>query len=76
MPHTVQSNWHTNNNPMLGYTWKTLAEHGWVEIEEGELFSRIEFNHLTEHEYKVAYAMDLGWRFNVDNQKWYRVKGY
>lgn len=67
---------HVNNNPRMGYTWKAQAEHGIVIIDEDELFNRIEFQHLPDHEYKVSYAMDLGWRYNVDNGKWYRLKGH
>lgn len=72
----VKKEWHTDNNTMNGYTWSIQAEHGIIAIAEEELFARAEFQHFTEHEYKVSYAMDLGWRYNVDNSKWYRIKGY
>lgn len=72
----VNKEWHVNDNPMLGYKWSVQAKFGTVSISEEELFNRIEFRHLTEHECKVAYAMDLNWRYNVDNGQWYRIKGY
>lgn len=72
----VPNTWHIGDNPMLGYKWTIIGKHGLVSIPEEELFNRIEFQHLTEREYKVSYAMDLGWRYNVDNQEWYRIRGY
>ncbi len=70
--------YHVLRNRMLGYTWEAQAEHGIITIDEEELFSRVEFELLpiNDHPYKVAYARDLGWRYNVDNSKWYRLRGY
>lgn len=65
-----------NRDNSLGYTWKSQAELGTVFISEDELFGRIEFQHFTEHDHKVKYAMDLGWRYNVDNGRWYRLKSF
>lgn len=72
----IPKEWHEDNHPLKGYKWKVRAENGTIQITEDELFSREEFVHFREHEQKVAYAMDLGWRFNMDNQRWYRIKGY
>lgn len=72
----MRADWHVNRNSLLGYLWTVQAQYGTIEIAEEELFSRIEFSHLTKHEYKVSYAMDQGWRYNVDSGKWYRIKGY
>lgn len=68
--------WHVDEHPLKGYKWSIQAKHGTVDISEEELFSRPEFAHFTEHEYKVTYAMDSGWRYNVDSGKWYRIKGF
>lgn len=68
--------WHEDNQEYKGYKWSIRAEYGTVEITEEDLFSRVEFEHITEHKIKVAYAMDLGWRHNVDNGKWYRIKNH
>lgn len=67
---------HVNNDIQLGYTWSAQSWYGIVEIEEYELFMRVEFEHLPQHATKVFYAMNMGWRYNVDNRKWYRLKGY
>lgn len=72
----MKKEWHEDNFTLNGYKWSIQAEHGIITITEEELFNRVEFQHLTEHEYKVSYAMRLGWRWNVDNRKWYRIKGY
>ena len=72
----IKEEWHVDNHELKGYKWSIQAKYGTVYIPEEELFNRIEYQHLTKHEYKVSYAMDLGWRFNVDNQMWYRIKGY
>lgn len=72
----IKKDWHVNNNPLLGYLWSIQTQYGTVYISEEELFNRVEFQHILKHENKVSYAMDLGWRFNVDNGMWYRIKGY
>jgi hypothetical protein len=72
----MKPEWHNQNNPMLGYKWEIQYKYGIIWITEDELFDRREFKHFTTHEYKVAYAMDMGWRFNIDNQMWYRISGY
>jgi hypothetical protein len=72
----IAKEWHEDNNLLNGYKWSIQAEYGTVYIYEEDLFNRVEFQHFTDHEYKVSYAMDLGWRYNVDNGKWYRIKGY
>ena len=68
--------WFENDNMQMGYKWSIQAKNGIVTISEEELFSRVEFAHIAEDEYKRSYAMDLGWRWNIDNGKWYRIKGY
>lgn len=72
----VKKDWLEDEIEYKGYKWSVQAEYGTISIEEEELFNRIEFQHISEHEHKVAYAMDLGWRYNVDNQMWYRIKGH
>lgn len=72
----INKEWHVDNNPMLGYKWSIQAKYGTINISEEDLFNRLEFQYITGHEYKVSYAMDLGWRFNIDCQMWYRIKGY
>lgn len=72
----VDKTWYAENDMQKGYKWSVQAEHGVVTISEEELFDRIEFQELTAHAEKASYAMRLGWRFNVDNSKWYRIKGY
>ncbi|WP_226035666.1 hypothetical protein [Aquibacillus saliphilus] len=72
----INKEWHEDNHPLKGYKWSIQAEYGTVYILEEELFDRVEFQHLNNHEYKVAYAMDLGWRYNVDNGTWYRIKNH
>lgn len=74
--HNIPSDWYEEGYRYKGYSWLIQAKYGTVYTTEEELFGRPEFAHLDKHEYKVAYAMDLGWRFNVDNQKWYRIRGY
>lgn len=73
--HKLPKEYYAEGFHLMGYTWKAQAEFGIVQIEEAELFNRSEFQHFTDHEEMVAYAMDLGWRFNIDNQKWYRLRG-
>jgi hypothetical protein len=74
--HMAKKEWHEENHALKGYKWSIQAEHGIVTIPEEELFDRTEFQHFTEHEHKASYAVDLGWRWNVDNGKWYRIRGY
>lgn len=72
----MDSSWHEQDNPMYGYKWSIQAKYGTVVIDEGELFNRKEFQSFPSHEYKVAYAMDMGWRYNVDSGMWYRIRGF
>lgn len=73
--HKLPKEYYAEGFHLMGYSWKAQAEFGTVYIDEKELFDRIEFGHFPDHEHKVAYAMDMGWRFNIDNQKWYRLRG-
>ena len=68
--------WFEDNNVMKGYKWSIQAKYGIVEISQEELFSRVEFQCIESNDEKVVYAVGLGWRFNVDSQKWYRIRGY
>jgi hypothetical protein len=68
--------WHEDNHVLKGYKWSVQAEYDTVTISEEDLFNRVEFEHLQEHEYKVAYAVDLGWRYNIDSSEWYRIRGH
>lgn len=68
--------WHEDNNLLKGYKWSVQAKYGTVSISQEELFNRVEFQHIEKHEHKILYAVDLGWRYNVDNGKWYRIKGH
>lgn len=68
--------WHEQDNPMFGYKWSIQAKYGVIWVTEDELFDRREFRYFEKHEEKVAYAMDMGWRFSVDSQLWYRIKGH
>lgn len=72
----IKKDWFEDGIEWKGYRWSIQAHYGTISISEEELFNRVEFQHLEKHEYKVSYAMDLGWRFNVDSQMWYRIKGY
>lgn len=72
----IKNEWFEDNNVNKGYKWSIKAEHGTVSVSEGELFNREEFKHFNEQADKMHYALELGWRFNVDNQMWYRIKGY
>lgn len=72
----AQKEWYEDNKYANGYKWSIRAKFGVVEISEEELFSRLEFAHFRAHSAKFSYAMNLGWRFNIDNQKWYRIKGH
>lgn len=72
----INKEWHEDNHPLKGYKWSIQTELGIVSISEEELFNRPEFHHFSDHEYMVSYAMDLGWRYNVDIGKWYRIKGF
>lgn len=68
--------WFEDNNIMKGYKWSIQNKHGIVETVQKELFSRPEFQCLESQSEQIVYAVHLGWRFNVDNQKWYRIKGH
>lgn len=67
--------WFEDNNIMKGYKWSIQNKYGIVSISDEELFNRIEFQHCKDQSEKIVYAVHLGWRFNVDNQLWYRIKG-
>ena len=71
----INTEWFEDSNIMKGYKWSIQAKYGIVEIKQEDLFNRIEFGGQTQSE-KVVYAVSLGWRFNIDNQKWYRILGY
>lgn len=68
--------WHDDNNILRGYKSSIQEQYGTVCISEKELFNSDDFIHLTEHEYKVSHAIDLGWRYDVINKQWYRIKGF
>lgn len=68
--------WFENDNVNYGYKWSVQSDYGIIVIEKDELFSRIEFDYFETEQACFDYAHDQGWRFNVDNQKWYRIKGY
>lgn len=72
----VNVEWFEDDNIMKGYKWSVQAKYGIVETSQEELFSRVEFECLDSSDEKVVYAVSLGWRFNVDNQRWYRIKGH
>lgn len=72
----ITKEWFIDNNPILGYKWSVQAEFGIVSITEETLFNREEFQHFFSYDAKVDYAIELGWRFNIDNGESYRIKGH
>lgn len=72
----INVEWHEKNNIMLGYKWSIQAKYGIVSISQEELFSRVEFQCQSDHNDKILYAVHLGWRYNIDNGNWYRIKGH
>lgn len=60
----------------LGYSWDAIRNFGTVEIEQEELFSRPEFEVFHTNNDKDTFAQELGWRYNIDKQVYYRLKGF
>lgn len=67
---------HQQRNTDLGYSWDAQRNFGTVEISKDELFSRLEFEPFHSDTDKDTFAQSLGWRFNIDKQVYYRLKGY